>query len=324
MSIRRQSTVAVFAMCAFAAFASADIILIHDGSETNFGSDLGFLDFGNSQDSSLHLALAAAQTGDTVEIRDNIAWQHVRNNGYRMNTAGVTLRGGDGFSPSIVSSHTGTNSFFYVNAPDITIENIILDNSSSKYGNYAIQASDKIGATNTYTAQNLTINNMEFRGMRGAMNSGSGELDNFTFTNNIVDDTRYGLGKSGLNYGAGLSTIEGNTFIHSASGDAGAPDSSPLSSNDRAIWIESLVGDLSILNNIFTDYDGHYAVFSDVVSPAEITLSGNSFGSGIGGTGALLDLVPLPGGGHAVGLIPTPGAMALLPIAGVFAVRRRR
>ena len=307
-----------------AGVAAADVVLIHNGVETNYGADLGFLDFGNAQDSSLHLALGAAQTGDTVEIRDNMAWQHVRNNGYRMNTAGVTLRGGDGFAPSIVSSHTGTNAFFYVNAADITIENLLLDNSSANYGNYAFQAADKIGGTNTYTAQNLTINNVEFQGMRGALNAGSGELDNFTFTNNLINDTRYGLGKAGLNFGAGLSTISGNIFNHTASGDAGAPDSSGLSYNDRAIWIESLIGALSITDNTFADFDGHYAIFSDVVTPDEITLLDNLFGSGVGGNGAYLDLVPLAGGGFAVGLVPAPGALALLGLGGLVGTRRRR
>lgn len=314
--------------------ANASVVLMHaGGGETDFGANYIDPGYGNLQNSSLHLAIASAQPGDIVEIRDNLAWQHGRNNGYHINTPNITVRAGAGFTPSIRSTSAGTNSLFYVNAPGFTLKGLTLEQTAqSTFGTYAVQLSNGVyvpsqwvlPGTNTYLAQGLTIDGVTMNNLRGALDAGSGLLDGFTFTNNNVLNARYGLGKNGLNFGAGLSTISGNTFTNTASGLPGAPDGGASSSlNDFSIWIESLAGDLSITNNVFNIPDNDYAIYSSVVAPWDLTLSGNAFVGANGGNGAELNLSPL-GGGYSIGLIPAPGAGALAAIGLVIASRRRR
>jgi hypothetical protein len=254
---------------------------------------------------AIHFALAAAQPGDTVEIRDSDPYILTNNHGYVMNTPGVTLRGQVGVTATIRFDGAGTNAFFYVNAADIRFENFTLDNHDLLYGNYAFQAAGKLGDNVTYTCQNMTITGCTFLGVRGAVNSGSGRLDGFTFTHNTIGGggTRYGLGKSGINLGVGDHLIGSNYFEHSGNGDVGAPDHNPENPAppEPVIDVESLYGTLQVQENTFVDHDGQYAVHVRCDQAfGTVTFQDNVFLSPIGNQGAEMDLFPVSVG-FAVG-----------------------
>ncbi len=300
--------------------ALAGVILIKNGGlETNFGND-----HTNSQldaTNAIHLALASAESGDIIEIRDDTPYILTNNHGYAFDTPNVTLRGGSGFNPTIQFNASGTNAFFYVNASGIAIQNLTLFNDP-EYGNYGVLFGSKTwgdptkNADGDYFASQLTIDNVQFIDTLGAIISGSGNVVDLTFSNNTVNNTQYGLGKSGINF-SGTNLITDNTFIDMG---AGKPEA--------GIQIDQNLGSVSFINNSFTGNEGEYAIFSDVVSltDPELYLSANSFNSDNGGTGAQLDTAPL-GTGYAVGLaeapnIPEPSGTILLIIGGLMLLSR--
>jgi hypothetical protein len=303
VSIARILLAGSLAMLPFVSASLQAAVVLIDGetlAETDFGDDHST----GQQDpvTSIHLALAAAQPGDIVEIRDTQPYILTNNHGLRMNTANVTLRGQEGLAARIVFQAYGTNAFIYMNAPGLRFENLILDNSALLYGNYAFQAADKLPDNTTYTCQGVTITGCTMLGVRGAINAGSGRIDELTFTHNFVlGGTRYGLGKSGLNFGQGEHRIAGNTFEGNGNGGIGAPDWATRPA-EPVIDVESLHGPLRVEDNIFLDHDGQYAVFvrcENAFAPVEF--SGNQFLSPVGNQGAERDLFPVPGGGWAVG-----------------------
>jgi len=301
----------------------AGVILIKNGgSEIDFGNDhtTSQLDASNA----IHLALASAESGDIIEIRDDTPYILTNNHGYAFDTPNVTLRGGSGFNPTIQFNASGTNAFFYVNASEIAIQNLILFNDP-EYGNYGVLFGSKTWGDPTkntdgdYFASQLTIDNVEFIDTRGAIIAGSGNVVDLTFSNNTVNNTQYGLGKSGINF-SGTNLITDNTFIDMG---VGKPEA--------GIQIDQNLGTISFINNSFSGNDGEYAIFSDVVSltEPELSLSGNAFNADIGGTGAQLDIISL-NTGYAVGLalngvsIPEPTGAMLLMIGGLMLLTQRK
>jgi MYXO-CTERM domain-containing protein len=298
--------------------ASASVVLMHaGGGETDFGSYKGFMDYGNFQDSAIHLAIAAAQSGDIVEIRNNDVWTHRNNNGYRINTDNITVRGGAGFNPVLRSTSAGTNALFFVNANGFTVQNLTFDNTPALHGLHFMELTNGINQPSQWlqTVDGLTIADVTMLGGRSAMRFGVGSrtMTNFTMVNNTMTNLRFGLGSIGVGFGGGTNVISGNNFDAVGLATAG----------DAALWFGQIAGMLEITNNTFRNFDGHYAIYGNQWPVGDLVISGNDFGTGIGGTGAPWNDFALDGGGHAVGFVPAPGAVALLWI-GLFGSRRRR
>lgn len=312
-------TTAVAASALLAPVAAANIVLMHaGGGETDFGSYKGFLSYGNFQDSAIHLAIAAAQPGDIVEIRDNDTWNHINNNGYRINTDNITVRGGAGYSPILRSTSGGTNALFYVNANGFTVRNVTFDNTPTLHGLHFMQLSSAFNQPSQWlqTIDGLTIADVTMIGARSAMRFGVSprNMTNFTMVNNTMTNLRYGLGSIGVSFGGGTNVIAGNTFD-----TVGLVD--PV---DAALWFGQIAGSLEISGNTFRNYNGHYAIYGNQWPVGNLTIAGNDFGTGIGGTGADWNGIALDGGGHAVGFVPGPGALALFGLAGIVRRPRRR
>lgn len=303
----------VATMCLAVVFAmvlpntsQADVFVITSGGETNFGN--GLID-----------ALNAAQSNDIVEIRDNSTYLLPNNfQGYTLTTPDITLRSAVGYKATIRSDSGGTGGMFEVNAANETFENLTFQ-AGTQYGVYAFWFGGTKDGDYNYASKGLTVRDVDFNATRGVICAGSGWVKDLTFENNSVNDSDYGLGKSGMNYGSDC-VITGNTFTTSGTmADKSAPA-------EPALWLESLVGgaNLTIANNTFSDSDDRYAIYSDVVDIADLTLSGNVFDMSSGGTGAQLNLVPLSGGGYAIGLVPEPATLSLLALGGMALIRRRR
>lgn len=319
MSHPRFPTVLTAATLLVAASAQANVVLIRaGGGETDFGSYKGFLGWGNPQDSAIHLAIAAAQSGDIVEIRDNDVWTHFNNNGYRINTNNITVRGATGYNPVLRSTSAGTNALFYVNANGFTVRNLTFDNTPATGGTNFMELTNGVYQPSQWlqTIDGLTIADVTMLGARSAMRFGAGPrtMTNFTMVDNTMTNLRYGLGSIGVGFGGGTNLISGNTF------DAVGL----VASTDAALWFGQIAGSLEISNNTFRNYDGHYAVYGNQWPVGSLAIAGNDFGTGVGGTGADWNDFALNGGGHAVGFVPAPGAVALLGLAGFVRGSRRR
>ncbi|MBI1303812.1 MAG: hypothetical protein GC172_08490 [Phycisphaera sp.] len=302
-----------------APIVQAGVVLMHaGGGETDFGSYKGFLNYGNFQDSALHLAIAAAQPGDIVEIRDNDTWTHINNNGYRINTDNITVRGGAGYNPVLRSTSAGTNALFFVNANGFTVQNLTFDNTPALHGLHFMELTNGINQPSQWlqTVDGLTIADVTMLGGRSAMRFGVGSrtMTNFTMVNNTMTNLRFGLGSIGVGFGGGTNVISGNTF--DAVGLAAA--------GDAALWFGQIAGMLEITNNTFRNFDGHYAIYGNQWPVGDLVIGGNDFGTGIGGTGAPWNDFALAGGGHAVGFVPAPGAVALIGLLGLTPRSRRR
>lgn len=319
MSNPRSSTVLTAATLLVAASAQANVVLMHaGGGETDFGSHKGFLGWGNPQDSAIHLAIAAAQPGDIVEIRDNDVWTHINNNGYRINTNNITVRGAAGYNPILRSTSAGTNALFFVNANGFTVRNVTFDNTPALHGLHFMELTNGIYQPSQWlqTVDGLTIADVTMIGARSAMRFGVGArtMTNFTMVDNTMTNLRYGLGSIGVGFSGGTNLISGNTF--DTVGLAAA--------NDAALWFGQIAGSLEISNNTFRNYNGHYAVYGNQWPVGSLAIAGNDFGTGVGGTGADWNDFALDGGGYAVGFVPAPGAVALFGLAGLAGRSRRR
>lgn len=266
-------------------------------------------------------ALAAASSGDIVEFRDNGTYSIAGQN--NLTSEGVTVRSAEGYRATILATDGGTNSTFKLYAANITFENLNITGQTYQLGSgtYAFGFFGTKDAANNYPTIGLTVNNVSFTNMRAVIDAGSGWVNDLTFTNNTITNTNYGLGKSGLNFGGG-AVITGNTFTNNGIGTGGSPE--------PALWIEKSNGSLLIDGNTFSNYDGRYAIYSNAdLSANPITLGTNSFGTGIGGSGAAYELYALDGGGYAVGLlnaasvVPEPTTLALLGLGGLLLRRKK-
>ena len=286
-------------------------------------------------------AMAAAHTsGDVIEFRDNntyVMWSTDNpQTDFDFHTPNVTVRSAVGYKATIEDRTNGMTGAFHIDAPNVTFENLVFKNIPylpgnvplpyGKYGTYVF--SFYLNSGGNYLGQGLTVRNVDFYNVRGVIEAGSPYVKDLTFVDNLVDNTDYGLGKSGMNYGIGSTVITGNTFINNGTmDDKTAP-------REAAINIESNLGTLLIDDNTFTynfNAEGQYAIYSGAdLSAHPITLGTNDFGTGIGGSGAPYELYDLLGGGHAVGLqnagsvVPEPATMALLAAGGIATLLRRR
>ena len=216
MSNPRSSTVLTAATLLVAASAQANVVLMRaGGGETDFGSYKGFLGWGNPQDSALHLAIAAAQPGDIVEIRDNDVWTHINNNGYRINTNNITVRGAAGYNPILRSTSAGTNALFYVNANGFTVQNVTFDNTPALHGLHFMELTNGIFQPSQWlqTVDGLTIADVTMIGARSAMRFGVGArtMTNFTMVDNTLTNLRHGLGAIGVGFGGGTASSRRTT-----------------------------------------------------------------------------------------------------------------
>ena len=298
--------VTVCAVLVMTSVVSADIFVITPGGDVNYGT-------------SLLNAINAANSGDVIEIRDSGTYTAPEGfNSLVFQVPDVTLRSIAGQKATILDPSGGMDGTFEVNAANVTFENLIIENSVL-YGTYAFWFGGTKDAARNYPSKGMTVRNVEFIKSRGVIIAGSGWVTDLTFVDNVVNDTDYGLGKSGMNYGSGC-VITGNTFTKNGTM---ADKSDPA---QPTLWLESLAvgASVTISNNTFSDTDGRYAIYSDEVDIADLTMSGNVFNMTSGGTGAELNLVPLGGGGHAIGVVPEPATMSLLALGGLAVLRRRR
>ena len=289
-------------------------------------------------------AMRAAHTsGDVIEFRDNNTYALWGTDNpqtdFDFHTSNVTVRSASGYRATIEDRTNGMTGTFHIDAPNVTFENLVFKSipygmggiplAYGMYGCYALSLYANTGGN--YLGQGLTVRNVDFYNVRGVIEAGSSYIKDLTFVDNLVDNTDYGLGKSGMNYGIGSTIITGNTFINNGTMD----DKTEI--REAAINIESNLGTLLIDDNIFSynfNTEGQYAIYSNAdLSAHPITLGTNDFGTGKGGSGAAYELYDLQGGGHAVGLrnagsaVPEPGtilaALAVLSPVG-FVFRRRR
>jgi hypothetical protein len=223
---------------------------------------------------------------------------------------GITIRGqnydpGDGSSvqQEIFFNNGATTALFYLEASDLTIENVHIRGTwPTNSGGYALAIGRYTMIGPDPNATRLTVTGNTFNNLRAMFDTSSPTdhpswsapvpLTSGTVVDNTVTDTYYNIFKKyGVTF-ADDNTITGNTFNH-----VGEGKSYP------ALEIVGNSGTTCIDNNTFNGWRaGQYAI--EVTSPLDTPIGigeNNVFVDQVGGSGAIYELYELTSGGHAVG-----------------------
>ena len=211
---------------------------------------------------------------------------------------GITIRGqdyddgtGTMVQQEIFFNNGATTALFYLEASDLTIENLHISGTwPSNSGGYALAIGRYTMIGPDPNATGLTVTGNAFTNLR-AMFDQRPTVADLTVVDNLVEDTYYNIFKTGVTF-TGDNTLTGNTFNH-----VGEGKSYP------ALQILDHTGTTCIDNNTFDGWkSGQYAIKGEDALSAPINLGiGNAFADQVGGSGASYELYPLTSGGYAVG-----------------------
>jgi len=214
----------------------------------------------------------------------------------------ITIRGqnydpGDGSSvqQEIFFNNGATTALFYLEASDLTIENLHISGTwPSNSGGYALAVGRYTMIGPDANATGLTVQDCTFTDLRAPFDQRPIVKD-LTVIDNTVDNHRYNFFKYGA-YFEGDNTITGNTFIN------------PLQDKSEPyIHILDNSGTTLIDDNTFNGWkSGYYAIQGKadpgLTAPIDLGCESNVFVDQLGGSGAIYELYGLTSGGHAVGL----------------------
>jgi hypothetical protein len=222
---------------------------------------------------------------------------------------GITIRGqdyddGTGMvQQEIFFNNGGTTALFYLEASNLTIENLHISGTwPTNSGGYALAIGRYTMIGPDPNATGLTVTGNTFNNLRAMFDTSSPAgcpscsapvpLTDGTVVDNTVTDTCYNIFKKyGVTF-TGDNTITGNTFNH-----VGEGQSYP------ALQVLGHTGTTCIDYNTFNGWrSAEYAigVQSALASPIGIG-ENNVFVDQVGGSGAGYELYSLASGGHAVG-----------------------
>jgi hypothetical protein len=211
---------------------------------------------------------------------------------------GITIRGqdyddgtGNMMQQEILFNNGATTALFYLEASDLTIENVHIRGTwPTSSGGYALAIGRYTMIGPDPNATGLTIKDCNFNNLRGMFDQQPTVAD-LTVVANTVTSTSYNIFKSGVTF-TGDSTITANTFN-------GVAEVRPI----PALQVLGHTGTTSIDYNTFNGWrSGQYAIKVDSALASPIGIGDNNvFEDQVGGSGAGYELYPLTSGGYAVG-----------------------
>jgi len=214
---------------------------------------------------------------------------------------GITIRGqdyddgtGTMVQQEIFFNNGATTALFYLEASDLTIENLHISGTwPTNSGGYALAVGRYTMIGPDPNATGLTVTGNTFNNLR-AMFDQQPTVADLTVVDNVVENTYYNIFKSGVFF-TGDNTISGNTFTHVGEGKT-----------YPALQVLNHSGTTCIDYNTFDGWrSGYYAIKVEVdISASPIGIGENNvFVNQVGGSGASYQLYPLTSGGYAVGAL---------------------